>query len=298
MRVREIQAKYRKIVESRWSGDAENAFFSSEQIDKHRVLLQPEFEASARGKNSYYVLGIDVGRKGCQTEVVILKVAPQAQGSYLKSLVNLYTFDEEHFETQAINIKKLYYKYKARGVSIDGNGLGIGLVDYMVKSQVDPETGETLPPFGVSNDVDGAYKQFRTPDMEQDAMFIVKANAPINTEIYSYMQMNISSGKLKLLIDSTQAKVKLMSTKIGQQMDNDQRAERLRPFVLTDILKEQLCNLVEENEGVNIILKQSTKKIPKDKFSALAYGLYYVKQEEDRKKKRKGVGLGKLMFFS
>ena len=28
-------------------------------------------------------------------------------------------------------------------------------------------------------------------------------------------------------------------------------------------------------------------KIKKDKFSALEYGLYYIKQEEERKKKRK-----------
>ena len=32
---------------------------------------------------------------------------------------------------------------------IDANGLGVGLVDYMVKSQIDPVTGDTLPDFGV-----------------------------------------------------------------------------------------------------------------------------------------------------
>jgi hypothetical protein len=50
-------------------------------------------------------------------------VTPQAQGTSLKSLVNLYSWDEEHFETQAINIKKLFYKYKARAIALDANGL-------------------------------------------------------------------------------------------------------------------------------------------------------------------------------
>ena len=59
----------------------------------------------------------------------------------MKTLVNLYTWDEEHFEAQAI-IKRLYYKYKCRTAVIDANGLGIGLVDFMVKDQIDPETGE------------------------------------------------------------------------------------------------------------------------------------------------------------
>ena len=38
-------------------------------------------------------------------------------------------------------------------------------------------------------------------------------------------------------------------------MSADKRAEYLKPFTLTTILREEMLNLVEENEGVNIILK-------------------------------------------
>jgi hypothetical protein len=292
-------ASFAREYESEWSGDAENAFFSAERFDKHRVLLQPEYEFSGRSsKSAYYILGIDVGRKGCTTEVCVFKVTPQAQGTSLKTLVNLYTWDEEHFEAQAINIKRLYYKYKCRTAVIDANGLGIGLVDFMVKDQIDPETGELLPNFGVENDDEGFYKKFKTADTEPDAMYLIKANAPINTEAHTYVQTQLSSGKIKFLIDENQAKVKLMSTKLGQNMDNDKRAEYLKPFTLTTILREQMLNLVEENEGVNIILKQSNRGIKKDKFSAFEYGLYYIKQEEDRKKKKKKRNISEMMFFS
>ena len=292
-------ASFAREYESEWSGDAENAFFSSEKFDKHRTLNQPEYEWSGRSsKSAYYVLGVDVGRKGCTTEVCVFKVTPQAQGSALKSLVNLYSYDEEHFEQQAINIKKLYYKYKARAIAIDANGLGIGLVDYMVKSQTDPETGDFIPDFGVDNDDEGFYKKFKTADTELGALYLIKANAPINTEAHSYVQTQLSSGKIKLLIDETQAKGKLMGTKMGQAMDPAKRAEYLKPFTLTTILREQMLNLVEENEGVNIILKQSSKGVRKDKFSAFEYGLYYIKQEEDRTRKRKKRNISEMMFFS
>ena len=292
-------SSFAREYESEWSGDAENAYFSSEKFDKHRVLLQPEYEFSGRSsKSAYYVLGVDVGRKGCTTEVMVFKVTPQAQGASLKTLVNLFTWDEEHFEAQAINIKRLFYKFKARKVAIDANGLGIGLVDFMVKDQLDPETGEILPNFGVENDEDNTYKKFRTAETEIDAMYLIKANAPINTEAHTYVQTQLSSGKIKFLIDENQAKVKLMSTKMGQNMDNDKRAEYLKPFTTTTILREQMLNLVEENEGVNIILKQSSKTIKKDKFSAFEYGLYYIKMEEDRKKKRKKRNIADMMFFS
>lgn len=288
---------------SLWSGDAENAFYSSEKFDKHRVLLQPEYEYSGRSsKNAYYVLGVDVGRIGCTTEVCVFKVTPQPQGTSLKSLVHIYTYEAEHFEDQAIHIKKLYYKYKARVISIDANGLGIGLVDFMVKSQVDPESGDSLPPFGVeggtSEDAVEPYKKIKGADVEENALYLIKANAPINTEAYSYAQTQLSSGKIKFLIDESMAKTKLMSTKVGQNMDSDKRNEFLKPFTLTSILREQMLNLVEKNSGVNIILEQSSRSIKKDKFSAFIYGLYYIKQEEDNKRKRGKRHISDFMFMN
>ena len=290
-------ASFSREYESEWSGDVENAFFSAERFDKHRQLLQPEYEYSNRSsKNAYYVVSVDVGRKGCTSEVCVFKVTPQNQGTSLKTLVNLYSYEDEHFETQAIELKRLYYKYKARRLVIDANGLG--LVDYMVKSQMDPDTGEVLPDFGVYNDDDNFYKKYRTGITEHDAMFLVKANAPINTEAYSYTQAQMNSGKVKFLIDEQQAKVKLMGTKAGQAMDSNKRSEYLMPFTLTTILREQMLNLVEENEGVNIILKRVSRAIPKDRFSSFVYGLYYIKQEEDRGKKRKKRNIKDFMFFS
>jgi hypothetical protein len=109
----------------------------------------------------------------------------------------------------------LFYKYKARRLVIDGNGLGIGFVDYMVKGQTDPKTGDTYPDFGVINDDKGEYKKYKTAVTEEEAMYIIKANAPINTEAHANVQTQLNAGKLKFLIDDRAAKVKLLDTKIG-----------------------------------------------------------------------------------
>lgn len=287
--------QYRSI----WSGDVENAFFSSEKFDKYRVLLQPQYEYSGRSaKNAYYVFGIDVGRVGCTTEICVFKVTPQIQGAAHKTLVNIYTYDAEHFETQCIHIKHLYAKYRPRRIAIDANGLGVGLIDYLVKTQ-DTEDGQYLAPFGVFNtDEYPEYKKFITPDTVRDILFLIKANAPINTEAYSYAQTQMFSGKIRFLIDEGLAKTKLMSTKQGQNMNIDERNEYLRPFILTSILKQQMLNLVEENEGVNIILKQSNRSIKKDKFSAFIYGLYYIRYEEELNKKKRKRNISDFLFFT
>ena len=81
-------------------------------------------------------------------------------------------------------------------------------------------------------------------------------------------------------------------------MSASQRADYLKPYILTSILKEEMLNLAEENEGVNIILKQINRGIRKDKFSAFIYGLYYIKQIEEKRRRRHGGRLSSMMFFT
>ena len=282
------EASFEREYESVWSGSVEDAFFNADLFDRHRKLNQPEYEASGRSaKSASYVLSVDVGRKGCDSVVCVFKITPQAQGAAIKSLVNIFVLTDEHFEDQAIALKKLFYKFRAERIVIDANGLGIGLVDYMIKPQIDVETNEIFPDFGVYNDEDGYYKKYKTANTELEALYLIKANAPINTEAHANVKAQMSSGKIKFLIDEKIAKNKLLSTKVGQNMSPEERAEYLKPFTLTSILKEEMMNLREENEGVNIILKQANRGIKKDKFSAFEYGLYYTKLEEDKKKKRK-----------
>lgn len=297
------ESSFAREYESVWSGTVEDAFFNSEVFDRNRILKQPEYEASGRAsKSSYYVLSMDVGRKHDASVVCVFKVTPQAQGSALKQLVNIYTFDDEHFEDQAIKVKKLFYKYNARRLVVDGNGPGIGFIDYLVKPQINPDTNEIFPDFGVYGgtkaDVDQEYKKYKTENCEQDALYIVMANAPINNEAHANAQAQLSSGKVKMLIDERVAKTKLLGTVKGQNMKPEERADYLKPFTLTSILKEEMMNLREENEGINIILKQANRGIRKDKFSAFEYGLYYIKQEEDSKKKKKKFNAKEWKFFT
>lgn len=54
----------------------------------------------------------------------------------------------------------------------------------MVKRQIATD-GEVYPDFGIYNDDEGFYKKYRTNDTVTDAVYVIKANAPLNTEAYS-----------------------------------------------------------------------------------------------------------------
>lgn len=53
----------------------------------------------------------------------VIKVSPQTQGPSIKTMVNVFVLSDMHFEEQAMEIKRLYYKYNARRVVLDANGL-------------------------------------------------------------------------------------------------------------------------------------------------------------------------------
>jgi hypothetical protein len=60
--------------------------------------LQAEYEYDSKNaKGAYYILGVDVGRTRCTTEVCVFKVV-ETINSVSKYLVNIYSFDAEHFE--------------------------------------------------------------------------------------------------------------------------------------------------------------------------------------------------------
>lgn len=93
------EASFDREYESKWSGSVEDAFFNGEIFDRNRKLQKPEYEHSGRSnKQAFYILGVDVGRKGCNTEITVFKVTPQTQGAFIKSVVNLYSLEDAHFE--------------------------------------------------------------------------------------------------------------------------------------------------------------------------------------------------------
>jgi len=70
-------------------------------------------------------------------------------------------------------------------IVIDGAGVGAGLIDELIMAQNDISTGQFLAPFGVMNDDSGYYQQFRSADMIPNLLYIIKANATFNTQMYA-----------------------------------------------------------------------------------------------------------------
>lgn len=69
---------------SKWTGDADGAFYSSEKFDQGRVVNLPEYEYNKHlSKSSYYVLGVDVGRIGLKVSSIKISLIA-GKSKYIK----------------------------------------------------------------------------------------------------------------------------------------------------------------------------------------------------------------------
>ena len=199
-----------------------------------------------------------------------------------------------HFSLQSIEIKKLYQKYKPKEICIDGTGLGIGLMDFIVIDQLG-EDGVLYPSLGCINDDE--FKKYIGPKV----VYLLKANSTENSLIHSNCYTQIANGNCRFLISEQEAKVKLLGTKIGQKMKPAERLVRLNPHIEVTKLFEEICNLKVKNTQGNTVVEQISSKIHKDRFSAFEYGLWRIKSYEDeyyRKRKFKAKSLNKFLFFT
>lgn len=285
-----------------WSGSSSESWFNYDKLQKYRKIKNPEAHFSNRvGAKHFYILSVDVGRLNDQTVCCVFKVNP-IQGKYMATLVNLFvlgrTTETKPFTIQARDLKKIIRQFNPREVVIDTNGLGVGLADEMIRSQMD-ENGEVLPPYGFINDDE--YKKIQPKDAIC-ILYGIKANGPLNSQIHGNAYSRLTSGKVRFLIKEQEAKSALLATKAGQKMTVEQRVRRLMPHEMTTRLFEEMANLRLRRAGasLDIVLEQINSRYPKDKYSAFAYGLWRINELEieEYKRSQNRTGVRKLIFFT
>jgi hypothetical protein len=272
-----------------WTGSSENSLVQLKDLEKCRVLTDAEF-GHVKNKGEYkYVISVDVARSEkkntATTAIAIFKLISRGNGTYFKKLVNLHTYKGNmHFEDQSIYIKELVDKFKASMVVIDGNGLGRGLVDYLVKE-------DKYPSYSVVND--DSYDKYKLPN-SLPLIFNVMSNTKETSasNIHNNFMAVIGNHDLKLLVSDTIIREKT------KEKDYEKLGEQLLPHVETGLFVDEVMNLIYEARGNKTTVKQVSKQMEKDRYSAVSYGLYYIYLEEQKNQQRKKETFDATGFFA
>ena len=284
--------------QSIWTGSNSDSWFNSNRLIKIRKLLNAERKAkSSSNPKMFYILSADIARTGNNdTSIMVIKVLPSQDG-WMKKVVYTENLTKMSFPEQAARIKELNELFNPRDIVIDANTIGTGLLDQLVIPSIGPK-GQQYGALYVSNDPD----TYPHPRGVEAKIYNIKANAALNNEIYSNFYIQMNSGNVLLLANERIAREKLLSTKKGQRMNLYQREKFLLPYIMTSRLIDEINNLKLRPTGAanQLAVEQISRRINKDRVSALAYGLYRIKEYEDKETRRnkKRTGVGAMTFFS
>lgn len=285
-----------------FTGSVDNSWFDYDKLTKYRKLVNPELAQKFKADDDgFYLISVDVGRYRCQTVLTVFKVY-RRQDMFAIRVVNIVVIgagqQTHHFDEQALEIKKLISAYNPMEILIDGNGLGAGLMDFMVK----PTTSKdgVYPAYCSFNDDD--YSKRLYPDAIP-LIYVLKSNASLDGKIHANCYTMINSGKVHFLAREQEVKNKLLATKTGQKMKLQERMKRLYPHEMTTRLFEEMANLQlkQVGAGIDLKLEQINSSMGKDKFSSLEYGLWRIKEIEEeyyKKKRRKNKEKRTLTFYT
>ena len=270
---------FQREYESIWTGSSSDSLVSLDDLNKCRILTTPE--ERAMDKDAMYVLSYDVaraeGKANAQSALAVIKIKDKGDGTYIKHLVNIYSFEGTHFLEQALFLKKKVNDFKASIVCVDTNSLGMGLVDYLV-TEIDEN-----PAYEVVND--DRYNKYKTSTSIPMIFGINTTRKEMkNSDIHNIFVNNISNQKVKLLKSESSVKSRFFESK---GMTSEKYSKISRPFIMTDILCDEIMNLEYRQTGNETKVKEISKSINKDKFSALEYGLFWIYLQEQKNRIKK-----------
>lgn len=257
-------------------GAVDNALVDINKVLQLRTLTKPELKSD--GKSEYYV-SMDVARSenssNNQSSIAVLKVRRNKDNRVVNiKLVNIINLPHGlNFTAQAIEFKRVKNLYKARIAICDINGIGKGLSDMLMKEQIDPLTGESL----------GCWDTINTDEKPDDedaekCLFGVQSQG-INTDIIVNFIDMVEGGKLQLLVKHQDNNYDIN--------DHEFIKNNVLPHVQTDLLIEEVSNLkLKHLSGGKLGIERIVRRVDKDRFSAVSYGLWYIMTHEDKPKKK------------
>lgn len=283
-------------------GESEKAYFKFDDLNKCRNITKPLIPLSnsdyiqfkgdlkknkfykSKHKNEFRLLSVDCafmgGRENDQTVFTFIRCIPN-NDEYIKSVEYIETMEGQHTSVQALRLKQLFYDLECDIIAMDTNGNAIGIYDECTKVTFDNTRGIEYPAFTAFNDEkmqDRAYDKDALPVIY--SIKVTGANATqTNHEMAIYTKTQFEKRKIKLLVNEIEGREYILDNQQSLKLDDTDIARLNACYFQTTRLITEMINLEMEVRSGFIKLTEPAGH-RKDRYSSLAYGLYYIKQKE------------------
>ena len=295
-------------MECLWFGDTDGSLFNFDALASRRKIRNAflplefygdKFPMPKLGASEKRILSVDVAlmrstkKKDNDAAALYINNLVQTNStSYQSNFVLGETFEGLTTDELGLIVMRYFYKYNCTDLVIDTNGLGLGVFDFIIKDQYDPDTGETYKALTCINDKDMADR-CKVKDAKQ-VVWAVKATAKFNNEICVLLRNGIQNGKINFLISEQNADDVLKETYKGyNKLSLSEKVKMKVSYLQTTMAIYELVKLEHEVKDGNIKVKEASG-MRKDRYSSIAYS-YWCACQLELKLKPKSISTQSLV---
>lgn len=278
-------------------GSSEDSLFDFDVLNKRRILVNGlncldyyrinNLHVPEKQSGELRILSVDVALLASKkhdndaSALIIHSAIPTDSHNYMDNIAYIDTREGLTTEELGLEVMRFYYQYDCDNIVLDTNGVGMGVLDYIMADRYDPVYGQAYGALNVCNapDLEDRCKVKGSPKV----IYSIKANAKSNNDMAIALRSGFQNGYINLLINENDAEDKVQKIR-GYSKQSELVQTKLRlPYVQTTLLVNELINLTHDVSNGLIKVKEKYG-MRKDRYSSLEYG-YYVVQELSKKLK-------------
>lgn len=282
-----------------WWSDTDGGLYSHEDVERNRVLPYVWYPPSVvpsmqdkhmripkKGAKEKRILSADLAlmastnkKDNDAASIFINSLTPISQTKCMSNIVYTENIEGMRADDLALMIRRRVEEYDCDYLVIDAKGLGLPIVDLLMKDMNDPQTGLIYGALDCCNNdeisarcaVRGAPKK----------IWAVMGSANFNSEAALGLREAFRQGAIRLLVSEYDCEDYLTKLSGYSKLSIGEKADLRLPYVHTTLLGNELINL--EYEAKNGIIKVQEKSgMRKDRYSSLSYNIYVSKELERR----------------
>lgn len=273
-------------------GESEDALFDFNVLKDRRILkdaLRPleyyklnNIKIPEKKKGEIRVLSLDIAlmsskrRSNDASAFIIHSAIPTPSHNYMDNVVFIDTQEGLVTDDLGLLAMRYYYQYDCDYIVVDGKGVGIPIIDFIMADRYDSEYGQLYPAINCMNNPDfsdrckvkGAAKK----------LYVVIATPKLNNDMCLSLRAGFQNGYVNLLMDEDIIEDDVLPNIRNYSRLGDALMAKIRlPYVQTTLLINELVNLQHETTGGLIKVKEKAS-IRKDRYSSLEYGYAFIQE--------------------
>ena len=185
-------------------------------------------------------------------------------------LISNFVYGESHegltTDDLGLIIMRMFYQYKCTDLVLDTNGQGLGIYDFIIKPQYDPEYNITYDAMTCINNSEMASRcKIKGANK---VIWSIKADGTFNSNAAQSLRAGFLNGNINLLRTEIDVEEDLKKIRGYKQFSKKEQDMLKLPYVQTGLLINELINLEHEVKGSNIRVYERSG-MRKDRYSSI-----------------------------